>query len=116
MTLNQLKDADIFEDLMIEIAVSHCQRGVRACEYGIVGEVLFYSLRQVQGPELFTSEAELCWIKVYSAMIRVIVPLAVTYERCGKIDENNHKFQSTRVLRSVSKDSEGTLSTFRRSK
>ena len=34
-----LDNKAVFTKRMTELAVSHCKRGIKACEYGIVGEV-----------------------------------------------------------------------------
>jgi hemoglobin-like flavoprotein len=94
-TLNQLGNPSEFESTMKALAIRHCERGIRAIEYGLVGEVLFYSLRRVLGKE-YTPEVELAWQKVYSAMLAVIVPLVIEIDlnfatSNGKQTDNIHK-------------------------
>jgi hemoglobin-like flavoprotein len=55
---------------------------VKAVEYGIIGDVLFYTLEITAGA-LYSPPVEACWKKVYSSMLAIIVPLAVSYERKG---------------------------------
>lgn len=47
---------------------------------GVVGEVLFWSLRQCLGLDIYTSICHQAWIKVYSNMLTIMVPLAVAHE------------------------------------
>lgn len=84
LTLNQLHDPSNFHAIMKGLALSHCSKGVKAVEYGIVGSVLFYTLKKVLG-EQFTSLVEHTWIKIYSAMLYAIIPLVVEYEMNGGV-------------------------------
>lgn len=47
---------------------------------GVVGEVLFYVLRLCLGPLVYTYDVHRAWVKVYSRMLKVIVPIAISYE------------------------------------
>lgn len=69
-----------FQESMIALAESHCEKNVRPNEYGVVGDVLFWALKHVLG-ELFTFEVERAWIKIYSQMLKFIVPAAIRFER-----------------------------------
>ena len=89
LTLSQLRDSLKFKKTMRSLAIRHCERGVKAIEYGIIGEVLFYALKKCLGLVSYTIEVENSWKKVYSAMLREIVPLVVNYERNGKITESD---------------------------
>jgi hemoglobin-like flavoprotein len=89
MSLSQLRDPTKFKKTMTSLAARHCERGVKASEYGVIGEVLFYSLKKCLGEETYTTSVEISWKKIYSVMLREIVPLVVRYERTGKfIDES----------------------------
>ena len=66
---------------------------------GIVGEVLFWALRQVVGTEFYTDKMHSAWVKVYSRMLRVIVPVAISWE----LERGSSKVQSTRVSNSRSR-------------
>ena len=57
----------------------HSLRGVKATEYGIVGEVMFWTLGKVLGPA-YTPEVHDAWVKIFSSMMKVIVPIAVAHE------------------------------------
>jgi hemoglobin-like flavoprotein len=78
--LKQLDNSNQFQSSMLALAERHCERGVRANEYGIVGDVLFWSLRQVLGGG-YTAEVEHAWIKIYSHMLKFIVPVAIHFEK-----------------------------------
>ena len=47
---------------------------------GIVGEVLFWCMKRVLGQATFTPQLQTAWIKVYSRMLKTIVPVAVALE------------------------------------
>jgi hemoglobin-like flavoprotein len=83
--LNSLKHRSKFTTAMQELAKRHCERGIRGVEYGIVGDVLFYSLQKTTGI-LYTLEVEIAWKKIFSSMLAVIVPLCVEYERTGVVN------------------------------
>lgn len=51
---------------------------------GIVGEVLFWCLKKCVGPSVYTQSAHNAWVKVYSRMLRTIVPIAVAFELKGQ--------------------------------
>lgn len=49
----------------------------------VVGEVLFYVLRQCLGPNVYMQDVHQVWVKVYSRMLKTIVPTAVDCELKG---------------------------------
>lgn len=70
---------DIYMALM-ELAVKHAKYGVHAVQYGIFGTVLFKSLRTCLGEE-YTDYVSTSWIKVYSFILSVVVPIALAEDR-----------------------------------
>lgn len=55
---------------------------------GVVGEVLFWSIRLCTGPTVYTYDVHQAWVKIYSRMLRTMVPLAVSHElRDGSAQE-----------------------------
>lgn len=68
-----------FNKRLLLIALSHCRKGVKAVEYGIIGEVMFWSLKVCLG-ELYDKETHHAWVKLFSSMLAVIIPAAVGYE------------------------------------
>lgn len=77
--LNQLKNPDGFIQLLTKMTHVHSERGIRAMQYGIIGDVLIYSLRACLG-SLFDQKATDAWYKVYSYMLKVIVPISLEDE------------------------------------
>jgi hypothetical protein len=59
---------------MAYLGFLHC------CLDGIVGEVLFWVMKQVLGKELYTAEVHLAWVKLYNRMLQIIMPVAVSLE------------------------------------
>lgn len=47
---------------------------------GIVGDVLFWAIRHCIGDGAYTYGVHGAWIKIYSRMLRSMVPVAVAYE------------------------------------
>ena len=81
LTLNQLRNPDTFRGTMESLAARHCDWGVRGVEYGIVGDVLFYSLHYVLGDEGFNEGVQVAWWRIYSAMLTHILPICIRHER-----------------------------------
>lgn len=79
MALSQASNPERFQSIMEDLALNHCELGVRAIEYGIVGDVLFYSLHTVLG-SAYTAASETAWRRIYSAMLTYILPAVVRYE------------------------------------
>jgi hypothetical protein len=54
----------------------------------VVGEVLFWSIRLCTGPTVYTYDVHQAWVKIYSRMLKTMVPLAVAHElRDGSAQE-----------------------------
>lgn len=79
-TINGLRDKDMFTRVVSEMAKNLCWSGVKPVEYGILGEVLLYSLHVVLGSD-YTIEVDTAWRKVYSQVLDIIIPVCVAYER-----------------------------------
>jgi hemoglobin-like flavoprotein len=84
MTLSCITKKEKFTKTMEDLAMRHCERGIRGVEYGIVGDVLFYCIKKSCG-DTFTLEQENAWKLIYSSMLQIIVPLCVEYERTGVV-------------------------------
>jgi hemoglobin-like flavoprotein len=78
-SLGVATDIEKFRGTMASLAERHFTYGVRAIDYGVVGDVLFFALADVIGQE-FTSKHRTAWRRVYSKMLTVIIPTAVTLE------------------------------------
>ena len=71
---------------------------------GIVGEVLFWSLKQCLGVQMYDMLAHQAWIKVYSRMLRIMVPMAVAHElKDGSAQEK--RFYGTKIGLSAAEQS-----------
>lgn len=60
---------------------------------GVVGEVLIYAIKETVGPDAFNPTVHLAWIKIYSRMLKTMVPVAVAHEL-----RDGSSFQSKRFL------------------
>lgn len=93
------------------LAKMHTSRGVMANQYGIVGECLLWTFDHCLG-EQFTEDAKIGWIRIYSFMIDVIIPVALSEERkllnAQKNDKNDKNAKTlTKTSSSVSLGSPG---------
>eukprot|EP01041_Mallomonas_annulata_P011805 gene11805-24736_t len=78
--LNQLKEPETFTQMLINLAHTHSHRGVRGMQYGIAGDVLFWTLNKCLGPTDFDDATAKSWINIFSYMLSIIVPVAVEDE------------------------------------
>ena len=83
LVLNQEK----LNKVMLNLAEKHNERGVKAIEYGIVGEVLFFTLRKVLGDEEFDAEVYKIWTKIMSRLLVIMVPSALAHELKSGINQ-----------------------------
>jgi len=72
--------------VMLTLAEKHNERGVKAIEYGVVGDVLFWSLRHCAG-DIFNHHVYFVWTKIMSRILRVMVPCALAYELTNGINQ-----------------------------
>ena len=75
----QLNHTETFATTMRKLAVVHAKMGVMAYEYGIVGDVLFWTLEKVLGED-YRLSIRISWIKLYSKMLSEILPVALVEE------------------------------------
>ena len=78
--LSQLKDPVGFNGTLVNLAHVHVTRGVRATQFGLMGDILFWTLRTTLG-EIFTDEYRLSWVRIYSRMLKIILPTMIGDER-----------------------------------
>lgn len=90
LLLSNLDDKQRFSDALVKLAQVHNRRGIKAIEYGVVGEILFYTLRTVTGPA-YDAPTHRAWVLVFSSMLRTLIPIAVQYEL-----STDSKFQGNR--------------------
>jgi hemoglobin-like flavoprotein len=82
LCFTQLQDPKVFRKKIAALAESHCQMGIRTIEYGVIGDVLFWSLHIILR-DMYTRKVEKSWLRLFSSMLRIIVPIAVGFERDG---------------------------------
>lgn len=103
LLLSNLDDREKFVDNLVKLAHVHNKRGIKAIEYGVVGEVLFYTLRTVTGPA-YDMNTHRAWVLVFSSMLKTLIPIAIQYEMTTA-----SKFQGDRDHMSQYSD-EGSMS------
>lgn len=96
MSLSLLDNHAKFKETMMGLAESHNRRGIKAIEYGIVGDVMFWTLKKLLA-EAYSHKAHQAWITIFSRMLAIIVPVAVAHELNGEKSE----IGSTRHLASL---------------
>lgn len=97
LALSEYSKPSQFDKSLVKLAEIHFKKGVKAtecksaistlrCKFsdflpdGIVGDVLFWTLRRVLGSDYFTPALLRIWIKIYSRMLKSIMPVAVVCE------------------------------------
>ncbi len=79
--LHPHNDPQKLQDNLVDLAIRHVTiYHVKAHEYGILGEVLLYSICKVVGISAFDADTLTSWIRIYSMVITVIVPFHVKAE------------------------------------
>ena len=113
LALTLVLKPDKLEKVMLNLAEKHNERGVKAIEYGIVGEVLFYSLRVTLGDMIFDSVLYFTWTKIMSRMLKIMVPSALAHElACGINQEQRLGDVHDSLKRRVEiKKNEGSMTT-----
>jgi len=97
---------DAFRDTLVKLTETHNQRGVKSVEYGIVGEVLFWTLRHCLGPD-YDPPTHNAWVKIYSRMLKVMVPVAVVFEmRNGQAQIDRFKYDDISSRDDIEKNGE----------
>eukprot|EP01039_Chlorochromonas_danica_P015028 gene15028-17623_t len=79
-TIAALDDESKFDSQFVQLAKTHNRMGIRAVEYGIFGECLFWVLRLTLGAEIYDSFTHLGWVKIYSRILGIIIPVVIRYE------------------------------------
>lgn len=97
LCFTQLLDVKGFRKKITALAESHAQMGIRTIEYGVIGDVLFWSLHKILRDQ-YTRRVEEAWCKLFSSMLRIMVPIAVSFER----DEGRFQRASTQRAQNAS--------------
>lgn len=79
LAISLLDDEVKFQQKMESLADAHNNRGIKAIEYGMIGDVLFFSLHHCLGAH-YTAQVHCGWVAIFSRMLRYIVPIAVHFE------------------------------------
>jgi len=79
LSLSLLEDKAGFVKTLTKLTETHNQRGIKAVEYGVVGEVILWTLRYCLGDD-YTPEIHLCWLRILCRMLKVMIPVAVKFE------------------------------------
>lgn len=79
--LKDHSDHALLNSVLLDMADRHIHNyGVKAHEYSMMGETLVYALAVCVGKEEFTEPTALAWIKIYSMVISVVIPMHVRHE------------------------------------
>eukprot|EP01041_Mallomonas_annulata_P007605 gene7605-15579_t len=78
--LGQLRDPAGFHKTLETLAHVHVKRGVKGVQFGIAGDVLLWSF-SVALKDDFTPELREIWVRLYSSMLKGLVPIAIGDER-----------------------------------
>ncbi len=80
MALLDIDDQARWDMTFTKLAEMHNEMGVKAVEYGIIGEILFWTLEKCIGEEAFTVDVHMAWIHVMSRILKTMVPVALKFE------------------------------------
>lgn len=80
LCLSEIEESEKFNATLVKLTDVHNTRGVKSIEYGVVGEVMFYTMRVVIGEESYDSATHHAWIRIFSRMLSIMVPVAVAFE------------------------------------
>jgi len=90
MLLNLMETPEKFNKTLIHLANVHNKIGVKAIEYGIVGEVLMYTVQKCCG-DAFDTNAHQGWAKILSRIMDVIIPVVINFEVNKEMEEEIEK-------------------------
>lgn len=79
MLMTLMGNKDKFDKTLNHLAQVHNKIGVKAIEYGIVGEVLLFTIKKCCG-EAFNGAAHHGWTKILSRMLDGIIPAVIEFE------------------------------------
>ena len=83
--LGLLRNKDKLRQRLESMTKKHSIKGVKASQYGTMGSALIWGMELVLGHE-FSSFHQRSWIRVFSFLLSVIVPIAVGFEMHGRMD------------------------------
>lgn len=62
--------------------------------------MLIYAIKETVGPDAFNPTVHLAWIKIYSRMLRTMVPVAVAHELNGGSSYQSKRFLGSSIASS----------------
>jgi len=77
--LNMLSNKAKLEEKLTSIATNHAPYGIKTTHYGLMGEALVWALGHVLGSK-FDSLTMRAWLRVYSYLLSIILPVATAAE------------------------------------
>eukprot|EP00607_Mallomonas_marina_P008588 CAMPEP_0182420254 /NCGR_PEP_ID=MMETSP1167-20130531/4916_1 /TAXON_ID=2988 /ORGANISM="Mallomonas Sp, Strain CCMP3275" /LENGTH=388 /DNA_ID=CAMNT_0024595967 /DNA_START=89 /DNA_END=1258 /DNA_ORIENTATION=+ len=80
LILKIFKDPSTTDVILTKVANGHTKKGVKAYQYGVVGEVLIGTFQFCLG-DAFTEELKQSWIRIFSHCLKVIVPVAISNDQ-----------------------------------
>eukprot|EP01041_Mallomonas_annulata_P014279 gene14278-30382_t len=80
MMLTIFKTPEKTNIVLTAVANGHTKKGVKAFQYGIVGEVLIKTFQDCLA-EGFTDDMKQAWVKIFSYCLKVILPVAIANDR-----------------------------------
>ena len=80
LILSMYKDRSKTDKTLAAVANGHSKKGVKAHQYGIVGEVVIWTFQNCIGSE-FCSNCVTAWSKVFSHCLKIILPIAIANDR-----------------------------------
>lgn len=87
-------DKNLFESNMRRIGTTHGEMKIYPVEFGIMGDVLFYSLKTCLGDQ-FTDDIKRSWITIFSNSLKIIVPVCTEYQKkCPILSPESGKINS----------------------
>eukprot|EP00599_Poterioochromonas_sp_BG-1_P010764 CAMPEP_0173154946 /NCGR_PEP_ID=MMETSP1105-20130129/13790_1 /TAXON_ID=2985 /ORGANISM="Ochromonas sp., Strain BG-1" /LENGTH=221 /DNA_ID=CAMNT_0014071233 /DNA_START=125 /DNA_END=790 /DNA_ORIENTATION=- len=78
--IKEIDNPEAFNKYLKMLALSHIKIGVKATEFGIFGEALFWALRAVLGPDDYDLITHTAWLKFYSRILDGVVPIVLAHE------------------------------------
>jgi hemoglobin-like flavoprotein len=103
-SIKLLTDLPVLVPKLQTLAKIHSEKGVMSYQYGIVGEVLLWTLNKCLGAGYF-EEVKVSWVKVYSIILSVMVPEAL------KVEADIYNKSQTEVAYTETKSTSGTTTT-----
>lgn len=80
VAVSVLRAPDKLIPALEKLAVRHVKYGVKANQYGTVGEVLLWTLNHCL-EESFTDRCRTAWLRIYCLMLKFIIPAALSEEK-----------------------------------